>query len=556
MLRHHLAVYSPGSSCASTSLGRWFSSALVVGCILVTSQLAAADAFSGGTPGTPSNAGAAITQSLVAEGLDAQMRVTDAPWLDRELTRFCAALGRDPKPLRRALAENLYHTRTLDAIDTARPAVFMWRKGNAPLQAIIPIQADKRRQFVEEFGVMGSGEAPLVRVGDRDGTVIFTQNHADGLREYRLLVMDSVAFLARNADECRKLAARASTLLPVVGSGSAPVSLTCTGTWLRARDLLAWSWTPRLPIAQWLPGSALMEGAQKAALGQVDSMSFEVRPTADGKARLAVRMTATAESDLAAWIATQQNQGSRLQTQMGGPETALKIASHVVWQDKLSQIGVALAPAQRAARGAAWTPTVDEAWTQTFSIAERVVDAVWSLDVPSPGRHLQMLVLEQPRGDEHLQALDRIAGAYLNQPGTPRAITGYQASVRSVPAFEGRPTLVSLLCATTRHTMMVDGWNMTDSDVLSRTEATARRLQQVSSNVSDPSIISVWCNLGRLVRLAPGVDSEVTIPDAIVSGALRTVGVNTLQFDLSAPLVESALALGHLPDEGRENRKK
>ena len=484
------------------------------------------------------------------------MRVSDAPWLDRELTRFCAALGRDPKQLRRALAETLYHTRTLDAIDTARPAVFMWRKGSAPLQAIIPIQADKRRQFVEEFGVMGSGEAPLVRVGDRDGTVIFTQNHPDGLREYRLLVMDSVAFLARNADECRKLAARASTLLPVVGSGSAPVSLTCTGAWLRARDMLAWSWTPRLPIAQWLPGSALMDGAQKATLSQVDSMSFEVRPSADGKARLAVRITATAESELAAWIATQQNQGSRLQTQIGGPETALKISSHVVWQDKFSQIGLALAPAQRAARGASWTPTVDEAWTQAFALAERVVDAVWSLDVPSPGRYQQMLVVEQPRGAEQLQAIDRIASAYLGQPGTQRAITGHQASVRSVPAFEGRPSLVSLLCATTRHTMMVDGWNMTDSDVLSRTEAAARRLQQVSSNVSDPSIISVWCNLGRLVRLAPGIDSEVTIPDAIISGALRTLGVNTLQFEVSAPLVESALALGHLPDDSRENRTK
>ena len=528
------------------------------GACLLAGQLLAADAFSGGTAaGTPSTGGAtSTTQAQVADGFDAQMRIADAPWLDRELTRFCAALGRDPKPLRRALAETLYHTKTLDAIDTARPAVFMWRKGPAPLQAIIPIQADKRRQFVEEFGVMGSGEAPLVRVGDRDGTVIFTQNHVEGLREYRLLVTDSVAFLARNADECRKLAARASTILPVVGSGSAPVSLTCSGPWLRGRNLLGWSWSPRLPICQWLPGTALLDAAQKAILGQVDSMSFEVRPSADGKARLAVRLAATAESELAAWIATQQNQGSRLQTQIGGPDTAIKIAAHVVWQDKLGQLAQTLAPAQRTARGEAWTPTVEEAWTQAFSIAERVVDAVWSLDVPSPGRYQQMLVLEQPRGDEQVQALDRVAGAYLTQPATQRAITGFQAAVRSVPAVDGRPSLVSLLCTTTRHTLMVDGWNMSDSEVLKRTEASARRLQQVSSSAGEPAVISVWCNLGRLVRLAPGVDPEVTIPDAIVSGAVRTAGVNALQFDLSAPLVEAALALGHLPDEGREIRSK
>lgn len=540
-------------------------SSLVAAGLLLTSgwsfmagMAVGADAFSGGTtPGTPGAGGAsAMTQVHVADGLDAQMRIADAPWLDRELTRFCAALGRDPKPLRRALAETLYHTKTLDAIDTARPAIFMWRKGSAPLQAIIPIQTDKRRQFVEEFGVMGAGEAPLVRVGDRDGTVIFTQNHVEGLREYRLLVMDSVAYLARNADECRKLAARAPTLLPVVGSGTAPVSLTCSGTWLRGRDLLGWSWSSRLPIFQWLPGTALLDAAQKATVAQIESMSFEVRPSPDGKARLAVRIAATPESELAAWIATQQNQGSRLQTQVGGPETALKISTHVVWQDKLSQIGQALAPTQRATLGAAWTPIVEEAWTQAFSVAERVVDAVWSMDVPSPGRSLQMLVLEQPRGEEQLQAIDRIAGAYLNQPATPRAITGYQAAVRSVPMLAGKPSLVSLQCITNRHTLVVDGWNMTDSDVLARTEAAARRLQQVSSSAGEPAIVTIWCNLGRLVRLAPGIDTEVVIADAIVSGSLRTSGVNSLQFDLSAPLTEAALALGNLPDEGRDTRRK
>ena len=552
MRRYRFLVCGSVSSLAAKGLLQ------AVGGCLLAGQILAADAFSGGTAvGTPSAGGAkAMTQAHVDDGFDAQMRIADAPWLDRELTRFCAALGRDPKPLRRALAETLYHTKTLDAIDTSRPAIFMWRKGSAPLQAIIPIQADKRRQFVEEFGVMGIGEAPLVRVGDRDGTVIFTQNHAEGLREYRLWITDSVAFLARNADECRKLAARASTILPVVGSGSAPVSLTCSGSWLRARNLLAWNWSPRLPISQWLPGTALLDAAQMAVVGQVDSMSFEIRPSADGKARLAVRLAATAESELAAWIATQQNQGSRLQTQIGGPDTAIKIASHVVWQDKLGQVAQTLAPGQRTARGEAWTPSVEEAWTQAFSLAERVVDAVWLLDVVSPGRYQQTLVLEQPRGDEQVQALDRLTGAYLPQPATQRAITGYQASMRTVPAVDGRPSLVSLMYATTRHTVMVDGWNMPDSEVLKRTEASARRLQQVSSSAGDPTVISIWCNLGRLVRLAPGTDPEVTIPDAIVSGAVRTAGVNALQIDLSAPLVEAALALGHLPDEGRVTRSK
>ncbi len=497
-----------------------------------------------------------MTATQSVDTFEAQLRISDATWLDRELTRFCAALGRDSKPLRRSLAEALYHTRTLDAIDTARPAVFMWRKGNAPLQAIIPIQADKRRQFIDEFGVMGAGEAPLVRVGDRDGTVIFTQNHIDGLREYRLLVMDSVAFLAHNADECRKLAARASTILPVVGSGVAPVSLNCTGAWLRAHNLLEWSWSPRVPLFAWLPDADLLNTAQLAILGQVDNLSCEIRPSAGGKARLTTRLMAVSESELAAWIATQQNQGSRLQTQIGGTETALKVSSHIVWQDKLGQIAGQLLPAQRAAHSGTWTPVAEAAWNQTFAIAERVVDAVWSVDVPSPGRQQQMLVLDQPRSDEQVQALDQLAGAYLTVPATQRSITGYQAAVRVVPASDGRPSLVSLLCATTQHSVMVDGWNLSENEVLTRAEAAVRRLQQVSSAAGEASILGIWCNLGRIVRLAPGIDPEITIPDAVINGALRTAGVNTLQLDLNIPLSEAALALGHLPDDGREKRSK
>jgi hypothetical protein len=509
-----------------------------------------ADAFSGGVQ--PPGGASAASRPAVSEALEAQIRIADAPWLDRELTRFCAALGRDSRSLRKSLAEALYHTRTLDAIDISRPAVFMWSKGNAPLQAIIPIRADMRRQFVEEFGVMGAGEAPLVRVGDRDGTVIYTQNHVDGLREYRLLVTDSVAFLARSAEECRKLAARAATLLPVVGSDVAPVTLTCSGAWLREHDLLSWSWSPRVPLYSWLPNPELLSAAQQAILGQVESMSFEVRPSAGGKARLTTRFVAVAESELAAWIATQQNQGSRLQTQIGGPETALKITSRIVWQDKLGQIAARLLPSQRTARGAAWTPLAESAWNQTFAVAERVVDAVWSVEVPSPGRQVQMLVLDQPRGDEQVQALNQMAGTYLTVPATLRAITGYQAAVRTVPAADGHPALTSLVCATNQHTVMVDGWNIAENAVLTHTEAAVRRLQQVSSAVGEPAILNLWCNLGRVVRLAPAIDTEVTIADAVVTGTLRTVGVNALQVEVNIPLQDSALALGHLPDDGRE----
>jgi hypothetical protein len=515
---------------------------------LSAAALPAADVFapSGGTPAT--------VKPQPAEEVEAMLRVADTPWLDRELTRFAAALGRDPAPMRRVLAEKLYRTKSLDAIDTARPAVFIWRSGSSPLQAIIPIRAELRRQFVDEFGSMGPGEAPLVRVGDRDGTVIFTQNHPEGLREYRLLVMDSVAFLARNADECRKLMARAPTLLPQVGN-SAPVSLVCTGAWLRTTRLLDWTWSSRLPVPSWLPWPAMLDTAQRAVIDQTDRFSFEVRGGAEGRARLSAQLVARPDSELAAWIATQQNQGSRLQAQVGGPDTAIKLTTHITWQDKLELLARAVLPGLRESLGAAWNLAGEEAWMQTFTVAQRSSDAVWCLDVPEPGKQFQTLVIEQPRAEEQIGQLDRVSSALNATAPTGATITGYAAARRAVPAQAGRPALNQLIGATAHQVLLVDGWNVTDAEVQARAEATARRLQQVGSAAAEPAVVSLWCNFGRLVRLAPGTDPEVTIPDAVLQGFIRTVGVTTLQCDLMVSLNDAAVAFGHLPDDPNAKRR-
>lgn len=505
--------------------------------------LVAEDAF------TPGSTTAVATTVATSEAFDAVVRIADAPWIERELARFCAALGRDPRPLRRALAEALYHTRGLDAVDTARPAVFIWRKGPAPLQAIIPIRADHRRQFIEEFGVMGAGEPPLVRVGDRDGTVVYSQNYPDGLREYRLLVMDSVAFLARNADECRKLAARSATLLPQMGNGSAPVSLTCTGEWLKSSGLLTWAWSPRVPVRQWLPGPALLDIAQGAVLGQLETATFEIRDGAGSRARLTAKLTARPDSEFAAWIATQQNQGNRAQTQVGGPTTAIKIAAHVTWQDKLEQLARALVPVLAASGNAAWTPAVEESWVQAFVTAQRSADMVWMLDTPRVNSQVQTLILEQPRAEEQLQQLELVTTALTGVQPTSGTVTGYPAARRGVKATATEQSLEQVLCATSRHVLLVDGWNLLAADVMLSAEGTARQLQQVTAPAGEPAIATVWFNLGRLVLLAPGIDTEVTIPDAVIQGALRTAGVNVVQLELNVPLQEAAQALSHLPDE-------
>ncbi len=508
-------------------------------------HLAAADPFPPVvTPTGP------VQVPVVADPSEAVVRIADCMWLDRELTRFAAALGRDPKFLRRQLAEALYHTRSFEAIDTSRPAVFIWASGASPLQAIIPIHAELRRQFVDEFGVMGSGEPPLVRVGDRDGTVIYTQNRPEGLREYRLLVIDSVAYLARNADECRRLAARSASLLPVVGT-AAPVALQCTGTWLRSSGILAWSWSSRLPLAQWLPGGELLDAAQAGILAQAEQFACELRPGAGvaGRARLSWRLVARPDSELAAWIAIQQNQGSRILGLVDGPDIALRAAIHVVWQNKLEQAARIVAQRLRVALGDDWTEAFADSWQQLFLVAQRSTDAAWVLATPAPGVQVQTLLFEQPRADEQAQNLDRVAGTLTGAKPVSATIGGFAAIRRQMPAQAGRSALTQIFAATSRHLLLVDGWGTPEAELLTRAENTARRLQLAAAPSADPAIFTAWCNLGRLIRLAPTLDTEIAIPDVVMTAAVRVAGVNVLVGDVTAPLAETAAVLGHLPDE-------
>ena len=511
------------------------------------SILTGADPFAQGGTSTP------ISNPLAADAIEAEIRIADAPWLDRELTRFAAALGRDAKSLRRQLAQALYHTKSLDAIDTTRPALFVWRRGVSPLQAIIPITPDGRRQFIEEFGVMGAGQPPLVRVGDRDGTVIYTQNHPDGLREFRLLITDSVAYLARNVDECRKLAARSSTLLPVVGS-AAPVALTCSGDWLRGSGLTEWGWSPRLPVHGWLPAMNFLETARAAALAQVESLTCEIRAAGDGRARISARITAQPQSEFAAWIASQQNLSNRILSQFTQSDTAIRIGLHLTWQDKLELFGASQSAALQNAAGAAWTPGVQNAWREAMVWTQRCTDAVWTLAVPEAGRQLQTLAIEQTGAEDQVARLNQVAGALTGTPASSANVTGFTAAKRLLKPAGERPAATQVIMATTRDVLLFDGWNVPEAEVLRHAEETARRLQQITLAPSEPALITAYINLGRLVRLAPGIDTELIIPDAISRGTVRAAGVNVLQCELTIPLVDSAAALNHLPDEGLRSR--
>ena len=72
---------------------------LLLSLVVAVVPLAAEDGF------TPGATAPQTTTVAASDAYDAVVRIADTPWVERELSRFAAALGRDPQPLRRALAE-------------------------------------------------------------------------------------------------------------------------------------------------------------------------------------------------------------------------------------------------------------------------------------------------------------------------------------------------------------------------------------------------------------------------------------------------------------------
>ena len=169
---------------------------------------------------------------------DAQswLLINDPFILDEQLDVFARRAGFDTEPLRDQFAQWAYASRDMRGVDLERPSLLVWREGPAPLAAIIPIR--DRAVFLDAFGQATTGQSPMVRVGERDGTLIFSQNSVDALWEYRLLVGENTVFLARTAEECRALAAQPplmtdEKLPPILGElPTASINEAFRGFWM------------------------------------------------------------------------------------------------------------------------------------------------------------------------------------------------------------------------------------------------------------------------------------------------------------------------------------
>ncbi len=465
------------------------------------------------------------------------LRVRDGAWVDREATRFAAAYGSDLASVRAELAGVFYYARGFEGLDLTRPSLIAWRSGNAPLLAAIPVL--NRNAFLDSFGVSGAGEAPLVRTGERDGTVIYRQNQPTGEWEYRLLVAGNVAYLARTTEECRRLATAVS--VPITDPSAAPVELSLRGAGIRNPRLPGASWLSDLPSSPFDGGEltlvpGLLGRGWDAVADQVSSLSFTARSNTAGNLILQARMTAKPDTALAGWITNQRPANSRLAGQLQRPDTAMLLAGHFTFQGQFEQWAFDQAEAMRTASGKHWNETADGAFRGLCTLVERTGAFAVAIERTSSGL-VQHWVAEHPRALEVAQSAALVAAALRGAPLTSTTI-GEQPAM----AMQSGKT-ASICVAGDRHAIRTD-----DRSGKTPTAAAANLLQQLDQPgtlTDNPCLASLWLDLALAWAVPPTAEGGRAEP-VIVTGMLRPAGPTSLEASTIIPLGPLGKLLGRI----------
>ncbi len=464
----------------------------------------------------------------------AVLRIEDAKWLDRQATQLAASCGQDPAPTRERIARALFCSASFAGVDLQRASLLAWRPGKSGLVAVIPVS--NRRAFVDNFGAMPPGEPPLVRVGDREGTVIYSQNRIGGKEEYRLLVSDNTAYLARSSDECRQLASH-----PLTSSGDdCAVGFTAWGPF--ATDL-PMGVNLEFPAIERLRPSALarsvtdaiVEQARAGLLGQVSSWSWQLRSAGTG-GTFSATLKAVPDSPLAEWMRAQANQGSRVAAALTTADTAFVVSGQLAWQGQCDALGQQLATTLKPAHAAAWTPAIDESWRSCWSMLDRTGAFAWGVDLRGDGSSVSSLVIEQPQAEsftDHAAALQSALGDRTAQ--SEPALPGFVLRGTETP-----PRTLALASAD-RYVIEVES---ADADASAAAAAVAGRLGGASAPSGPTGVLVATLDLTRIVRdvFKDRLEPDGTLPMVAISAVVK-VGHDQIHLDASLPVTDASQLL-------------
>lgn len=486
---------------------------------------------------TLAHAAQPAAEPLIGEAT-AVLRINDLHWVDRELASYAATAGSDPTALRGTLAQALFHARSLSGIDLSRPAIIAWRSGRAPLLAVVPLS--DRRAFIEEFGAISAFGAPLVKIGERDGTMVYTQNTEAGLDEYRLLVQDDTAYLARTVDECRLLATRPPRS---VAAGAAAISFRAGGEFLRRPPTLTPAMRRMLPAPP--PMAPLLDGMVAWVVrgwdDLVDQVAFvvcDLGPGAEGVVRVQGRIEAKADTLLAGWAAAQKNAASRLLPLVRGPDTVLAVYGQIDWQGQLDRLGQRLTPAARDRFGDAWTPQVEESWRGQWEIADRGGPFAIAIDLVGRGGTVTRELRVQPRAQE-LVGLERL----LAQAGAAAGTSVDALTVGGLSGFRvagaGHPLRVTV--ADDHRQVAVEGQG---DEVVAQVDALIAGLARpLPPPTGTPAVVAAQLNLTAMVRASepPPEGGPAVLPQVDLGLGIKATSRGILVIEGELPLQRLAV---------------
>jgi len=478
--------------------------------MVVLFALAAASLIGGASAADirPGKLPAALSDAL------AVLKVNDPRLLDREVTQFASGLGINPEPLRAGMAALLFRSRNLSGIDLTRPALMAWRAQEPSLVAVIPLS--DRRTFLENFGA--SGDAPLIRVGERDGTVVYTQNGNDGLLEYRLLVSDRAAYLASTTALCRELA---EFPLQAVAS-DAPLVFTASDGFLnRLGASTELSPEYRTAVAALSPGAASLQRAMRAGwsafIEQLTSAEVTVRPNAQGTMNFRLTVQSKPDSALAVWVGNQRNQPSRLLPVVRSEQSVFTLAGNVVWQGQAERMGHIFAPVLKEAYAERWTAMVEENWTALWALTDRAgpFAAATDLDFKAGKPVVETRYLgDQAKAQDMLSLITLVSQSLTGTVG--EAVTAGNASGYR----EQRPDGDHVLVATERYLVSAQS---TMRPALEAAIEMVTRSQTFGPPEGEPGILQLSANLTPLVRTLVVARGGELVPGLPITRCAMTV---------------------------------
>lgn len=488
----------------------------------------------------------------------AVIRVDDIAWVVQQFNSALGGNGDLAATARTGLAEVLFNCRTMGSIDDSRPSLLAWRSGDAPLVAAIPVK--DRDRFLNEFGGLRHVDRLLVRTGEREGTVVYNQVTPQGTWEYRLMMRDEYAYLARTKEECELLAdspLRIDTDAPplrvewrgdFLAAGSAPDALEAVDAWAD-------------PLANGLDSVggpivfALLD-RWRALLTQISLLQLRLSEGADGEVAIGLACSASSDTPLATWMSRQSNAGSRLLPLVTRPGDVLSLHGTLRWQGELERLGRTLAKELLDTLGRErFTEQMDADLRSYFSLLDRQGAFAMSMGLvegPDGWNPVVRAISEQPNAADLItleQALAPLFEAEGATPGEFDTLNGLLAYKRVEE--KGGSAVHSMDVAARDHRLTAAAGDAQTALVEARTLIAS--IGETHPPHGAAGICAIRLNLDAIFKqtvLANG-GTAVEIDPLVVDLACRVDEGRRLAMEVSLPLAqiqETVVRIGLLPD--------